>query len=374
MSCFTFVIAAAFLIPIGQAAGPPASQPSAHRPAVRVTTIDGKALEGTWVGVGAKGEIQIESSDARPTILTQAEVMSVHFGAPTSQPASEKELTFFLNDGSHVRAGLISGGSRQLELATNVTQMTVPVASVAAIRFAPATLEEPEAAFRKALLDRAASEDLLIAVNNGRVTSVRGVVEEITPQGGSFRWRQRSIAIRPETTYAVVMARGVSGSDRAPVMLHLRYWDDVWGGELVASEPGKLVLKTTGGTLVRFPLDTAAELRFRSDRVQFVSDLEPAEYVFEPFGATRWPYRRDRSVANVPLQMDGRRFDRGLGMHSQSRLVYHLPDRYTQLAGTIGIDDRVRPRGSVVFRVLADGKGSSPAARSAEAIRRGRFW
>ena len=43
-------------------------------------------------------------------------------------------------------------------------------------------------------------------------------------------------------------------------------------------------------------------------------------------------------------------------MHSACRVTYELGDGYRQFAADLGIDDAVRPRGSVVFRVLTDGK------------------
>jgi hypothetical protein len=49
-------------------------------------------------------------------------------------------------------------------------------------------------------------------------------------------------------------------------------------------------------------------------------------------------------------------FDKGLGVHSRTELDYQLDRAYESLVATIGIDDAVRPRGSVVFRVLGDGK------------------
>ena len=48
-------------------------------------------------------------------------------------------------------------------------------------------------------------------------------------------------------------------------------------------------------------------------------------------------------------------FEKGLGVHSRTELAYDLAGAYTTFAATIGIDDAVRPRGSVVFRVLGDG-------------------
>src|SRR5262249_11036510 len=117
-----------------------------------------------------------------------------------------------------------------------------------------------------------------------------------------------------------------------------------------------LQLKTAVDADLQLPVSDLREIRFRSDRVLLLSDLQPAKYEFEPFAVTQWPYRRDHSMSNGPLRIGGQVFEHGLGMHSQSRLSYNLPDAYSQLAATIGIDDAVRPRGNAIFRVFADGK------------------
>jgi len=129
-----------------------------------------------------------------------------------------------------------------------------------------------------------------------------------------------------------------------------------WAGQIAGIEADSLRLRLSMGTVLSLPIEQMSEIRFRSDRVLFLSDLTPAKYEFEPFGATRWPYRVNRSVANRPIRTGGQSFDRGIGVHSRSVLTYDVPQGFRQLAATIGIDDAVGSQGNVVFRVLADGK------------------
>jgi endo-alpha-N-acetylgalactosaminidase len=43
-------------------------------------------------------------------------------------------------------------------------------------------------------------------------------------------------------------------------------------------------------------------------------------------------------------------------MHSKGEVSYSLGGEYESFVATIGLDDAVRPRGSVVFKVLGDGR------------------
>jgi hypothetical protein len=57
-----------------------------------------------------------------------------------------------------------------------------------------------------------------------------------------------------------------------------------------------------------------------------------------------------------PLSLDGTPYLRGLGAHAASRVGYVLSRECARFRASVGIDDEVGPRGSVIFRVFADGR------------------
>ncbi len=86
----------------------------------------------------------------------------------------------------------------------------------------------------------------------------------------------------------------------------------------------------------------------------YLSDLTAAEYQPTPFLDIPSPYRRDRNVLGGPLFATGRRYAKGLGMHTASRLIYSLdPTKdFHRFVATVAIDEEAAQRGSVIFRVL----------------------
>ncbi len=66
--------------------------------------------------------------------------------------------------------------------------------------------------------------------------------------------------------------------------------------------------------------------------------------------------RRNLSIEDRPLRIDGETFPKGIGTHANSTLVYAIPAGKTRFVAIAGIDDEVGNRGvcSVVFRVHAD--------------------
>ena len=226
---------------------------------------------------------------------------------------------------------------------------------LAAVHFMPGEHPAAAEAFSKALAARDSAQDTLLVVRDERVTALKGVTESPAPDGGSFKWHDRSVPLRPDSTYGIVFATGMQ-KPAPPQALAVLKDGSIWAGRLTGGDADSVHLELTDGGKVVLPVGELDEIRFRSDRVLFLSDLDPAEYVFEPFATTRWPWRRDRSAANRPLRIGDQNFDRGIGMHSQATLTYDLPAGFSKLAAVIGIDAAAAPLGNAVFRVTADGK------------------
>ncbi|MEV0452075.1 NPCBM/NEW2 domain-containing protein [Streptomyces sp. NPDC050600] len=55
------------------------------------------------------------------------------------------------------------------------------------------------------------------------------------------------------------------------------------------------------------------------------------------------------------LTVGGTQYAKGLGTHAASTVTYYLGGSCTRLSTDVGVDDESGSRGSVVFRVFADG-------------------
>ncbi len=86
----------------------------------------------------------------------------------------------------------------------------------------------------------------------------------------------------------------------------------------------------------------------------YLSDLESSGYRHVPYLERTWDYGVDRSVGGGPLRVGGKRYLKGLGMHSTSRLSFALPEGMRRFAASLALDDDADGRGSVTFRVFVD--------------------
>jgi hypothetical protein len=91
--------------------------------------------------------------------------------------------------------------------------------------------------------------------------------------------------------------------------------------------------------------------------IVYLSDIEGADYRSVPYLTMTWPYTRDRNVMSGPIEVRGKRYWKGIGMHSAGRLTYRFDGGYKRFDAAVAIDDAAKGRGSVTFGVyvLRDG-------------------
>lgn len=108
-----------------------------------------------------------------------------------------------------------------------------------------------------------------------------------------------------------------------------------------------LLLSLIGTQLWQY---TATVMHFQRTGALFLSRLD-AEYHQQQWG----DLGVDRSVSGSPLQIDGRRFDRGLGVHARSETRFQIPDGAEYFHTWFGLDDNGGQRGYVNFKLALDG-------------------
>jgi hypothetical protein len=103
-------------------------------------------------------------------------------------------------------------------------------------------------------------------------------------------------------------------------------------------------------------LSDLVEVHARTRAVSYLSEQKPAAEQYVPFVGPTRPCRSDLNVDGHPLRLAGQSYDRGLGTQSRTLLAYRLSPADKQFQALVGLDDSAGPLGSVVFRVLVDGK------------------
>jgi hypothetical protein len=117
--------------------------------------------------------------------------------------------------------------------------------------------------------------------------------------------------------------------------------------------------KTLFGTAVKIPLGQLIALTIYQGRAAYLSDLKPRRYEHTPYLGLRWPYTLDASVAGYDLRLAGSTYDKGIGLHSESRLTYDLTSNFQWFEAVVGLDEHSGREGGAVIEVLVDGKSQN---------------
>jgi NPCBM/NEW2 domain len=130
----------------------------------------------------------------------------------------------------------------------------------------------------------------------------------------------------------------------------------------VDSDHPPLRLRITSTTLVLAasgqPVHGLESLRLRVDggRRVWLSALSPATVNEEGAFGVVWPWQRDVGLDGGPLVLGGKRYAKGIAVHSAARLTWDLGGAYLRLRALVGIADLVAPEGDCVAILRGDGK------------------
>ena len=351
-------------LPVLLAAAAPAAETT-------VETIDGRTFVGRLTAISAVGVTMVLKRE--PVVLAAADVGEIRFAVDLADPLAKRGQAVIRTR----RGGLLGvddvavDGGRLTGRSDLLGAIAVDVGRISAIvlpnrRTTPAAVEKIAAT----LVAAADGDRLVVRAAPQEYVPVAGVLKSIAADKITFVYADEDRTIDTAKVVAVKLA-SVAGDRPQPRGVLLAADGTRLPFDAAELTAGAVGLRGTPVGDVSIPIDRIAAIRYHSGRVTYLSDLTPS--AIEQTGAFGpvFTYRNDRSAANIPLQLDGRTYARGVGLHSRCTLTYNLAGaRYQTFVALVGIDDTARPRGDAVLTLSADGKplagpitltGSGPA-------------
>ncbi len=242
---------------------------------------------------------------------------------------------------------------------THADRMRILFSDMRAIAFQEESWPvEVASRFDDAIANAQAGEDILLARSDKAADGVRaihGALVELSPTGGEFRFNDRTRSIRLEKIHALVFAASLESQPTASTSLQFNS-GDVFFGSLDSVKNDLVFFTTSFNQVITVSIDDLESMTLNSDRIVYLDALEPQSQSSSSVLYDRWTMRKNRNVFNQPMRMDGTTFDHGIGVHANSEIQYRLAGAYQSFAAKVGLDDAVRPGGSVTFKVVVDGK------------------
>jgi hypothetical protein len=330
-------------------------------PVFEVRTASGLKVSGPLLKLTADWTVRVGKGVGRR--VNGAEVLSVRRqGLPG--PAFPTDEHLILVNGDRVPVKGLRLHNERLRFRhpdlEGGAETSLPLAAVAVFwRTAPEKTAAPEK-FRRRLAGGSRTRDTVL-LRNGDV--LRGVLNGLDDKAVEVEVAKKGVSAKINQVAAVALSTDLTDALRpkgTSARLVLTESDRSPGGRLTltaATSDGKYLRgKTAFGAHLRVPLARVAALDLFGGKAVYLSDLKPSRYEYRPFLDEHWPWSADASVTGRDLRVGGAVFDKGLGMHSHSRLTYQLDGAYRRLEALVGLDDLDGRRGSVRLRVLGDGK------------------
>ncbi len=317
-----------------------------------ISAIDGRTIEGVIAAIDQQGQIHLVDGSS----IGLAQVLDIARNV-TVEEKRQLPIEVHLAHGGTLLSKSAQLNNERVALATSFGSIELPIESVRAIVFRPASLTDAVSA---SIASPSNQFDSVWAESSEGLHSASGLVRSIADGKvmGEFSGQDRSISLAKVVAY-VAADLGL----KPPTGLAQIHLSD--GSQVLASIDGlvdqRLTVQIPGGVRAEIPWGSVARIAIESDRLVWISDLQPIESIQEPLVTNSRATQNDRSIDGNPLtlrtsqQRELLKFDKGLGVHAYARLVYRNDAGYDRLNAIAGIDSETQGYGDCVFSVRGDG-------------------
>jgi hypothetical protein len=318
----------------------------------RLVLLDGTTLQAAVTAIDEAGLLQLaDRADRVPLAnIWQISRASVKASKPVAPP---KSIEVTLIDGSRLVTTDLAADGDEFQLTwTYPSPVNLPVASLRAVRFnRNVSGKQLEQAARTS-----SDTDTLFVMMDGKATSLQGFFDKLDADQITFQWRDRTRKLpRRELNGLVLAAVEEAPDNTSRCRIQLANGSTLWAA-VESLTDGLLNIALAGDSKLALPWTAVVKMTVNSPRMVFLSDLEPRTVHEEAIATFNRPWQRDVSVAGQPLTLGKRHFEKGLGVHARSLLVFDNSAGYDLFVATIGIDAETKGRGDCIFVVRGDGR------------------
>ena len=279
-------------------------------------------------------------------------------------PARPREPMLVLANGDVVAGATLGGDANRVTfrprvLGPRAEPWAVPLTAVAAAWLDAPDADTPAEPARYSWAGDGKRDALLLRTRD----VLRGGIDGLTPEGVRFKSADRPAEVVPLGRVAAVAFDPTLARVRKVKTVHARVvLAD--GSRLtltqVSADAAALRGVSPAGPRVEVGWAEVVALDVVNGPATSLADLTPKAAEVTPFTGLSWPWRTDRSVRGEPLRLRGESgvstFDRGLGLHSRTRLTYDLAGKYRRFEARVGLDAATGRRGAADVTILLDGK------------------
>ncbi len=341
-----------------------AQQPATESPSgprVRIETLERGMIEGVLSSIDANRVAHIRGESGESSVnLTEVRAIDLTEAKATSSSSAES-----LNTAGPATCHLVDGGRISGRLRARVPRavridpawastLTIPFEGLRTVRFG-----NPDPAAGRELAARMLApepmRDLLIVPRDDKPVVLPGALESLGPRNWVFRLQSRLQKASLDRAYGVVLGAAPGSPTARPEHFFLSGGDH-FTGDIRSATSSSIQIGSAAFGEVKLDWSRIGRIEIRSPLVTWLADVKFKSQAVKSALGIDWTPRANLNVVGGPISLNGRKYARGLGVHGTTNLSYDLDGKQSRLQATIGIDDSMGKRGSVVFRVIGDGR------------------
>lgn len=334
-------------------------------PQVEIQTFSGQDVGGALAELTS--EQVVVDSGGKSVAVSVEDLLAVQFAAPNQ--SIDRAIEVMLADGTQLIATSyqVADAKAKVKLASG-EELAFPTRDLAYVRFQ--TGQSLNKQWGEILARELSSDRIVIRKDDvlDFLDGVLGTVDDrisFDPGGGEVR-------VKPEKVFAILYYHK-AGRQFPKTLCQVL---DATGCKLSAAEMtlngDKLLIKTGTGLELSRSLDVVRRLDYSQGKIVYLSDLTPATQTATPlFGNPNdelqvFAPKSDRGIDGGPLRLDGRKYAKGMCLHSKIERAYRLKGEFRRFQAVVGIDDsqgergeatlEIRSRDKVLFSALLTGK------------------
>jgi len=326
-----------------------------------VRTIYGHSEKGLWRQLQSDWSVRLGEGDGKQ--IAGTEVLSLRcLETPLPPLPSENHLILTNGDRIPFQALRLVGEKFSFRHANleEGKEASLPLSAVSVLWYTAPDKERDGEKLRRRLIASTRTHDT-ICLRNGDV--VAGILIHLDADNTTVEVEKKQVTVKTSQLAYIAFNTELADPLRpkgAYGRLILRDSQPGHGGRLsltsASADDTTLTGITVFGARLRVPLRDVISLEVHQGHFVYLSDLKASQYAFEPFLDAAWPFTVDSNVAGHDLLLAGSTYDKGISMHSHSRLTYRLSEAFRRFEALAGLDDKDGRDGAVHLRVLGDGQ------------------
>ena len=324
-------------------------------------TVDGQQRKGVVQQIDQSGQV---TGSGLGDNLKLDSILSIETNRPV-KAVSQPMQVYLVGETAwgiaKIAAVEVAIAEEKVSLAGRLGRFELPLQTVRAIVW------QDSKTVQQAVAKPSADNDRVIVNVDGKPQTVAGIIEGVTKEAVRIDYKGKVRSIGIEKVNAIVLAdvgyqapTGVLASVSIVEGSQVFGAIQSWGNDPNGSNEPVIKLSIARGTTLSIQAVQVANIQVKSDRILFLSKVEPVAVTETTDFVEPRSFQRDRSVTGGKLQIRGVNdqpltFNNGIGAQATSELTYANDKKFNRLLATVGIDLATKGRGDCQVVVKTDG-------------------